>query len=154
LRCKKFAIVKWEEVKGFKHGQFRRFTGVNRALFELMVQIVSANRDASRRHPSRGQKPKLCIEDQILLTLMYYREYRTLFHIGVAFGMSESHTCRIVHQIESILLADKRLHLPGKKGLHGIDSGQVAIIDVSEHPIERPKKNSGATTLAKRSAIR
>ena len=146
--------MKWEEVSGLRNGHFRRLTGVNRALFEFMVQIVSTARDARRRHPSRGRKTKLCIEDQILLTLMYYREYRTLFHIGLAFGMSESHTCRIVHQIESTLLADKRLHLPGKKGLHGTGSGQVAIIDVSEHPIERPKKSSGATIQAKRNGIR
>ena len=67
-------------MKGAKNGIFRRLTGVNRALFEMMVQIVSVTRNARRRHPSRGLQAKLCVEDQLLLTLMYYRKYRSLLH--------------------------------------------------------------------------
>lgn len=31
--------------------------------------------------PSGGREPKLCLPDRLLLTLMYWREYRTQFHI-------------------------------------------------------------------------
>ncbi|MBF7694254.1 transposase family protein [Acinetobacter pollinis] len=32
--------------------------------------------------PSKGRPPKLCLEDQVLLCLSYWREYRTLFHVA------------------------------------------------------------------------
>jgi hypothetical protein len=37
-----------------------------------------------------GRPPKLSWAAQLLMTLMYWREYRTEFHIGLAFGISES----------------------------------------------------------------
>ncbi len=37
-----------------------------------------------------GRLPKLSRADQLLMPLMYWREYRTEFHIGLAYGASES----------------------------------------------------------------
>ena len=51
-----------------------------------------------------GRKPKLIVEDQILMTLQYLREYRTYYHIGKDWKMSESNVCRIVLKIENILI--------------------------------------------------
>ncbi|MCY7274181.1 MAG: transposase family protein, partial [Phormidesmis sp. CAN_BIN44] len=31
----------------------------------------------------------------------YWREYRTYFHIGSSWGISESSVCRIVHWVEA-----------------------------------------------------
>lgn len=145
--------MRWEEVKGRRNSEFRRLTGVNRRVFELMLELVSEAKAARRKHPNRGVKPKLQDEDQLLLTLMYYREYRDLLHVGVAYGMSESQTCRIIADIEKLLLGDGRFHLPGKKSLHG-PGPEFTIIDVSEHPIERPKKSKGVITQAKRKGTR
>ncbi|WP_197710996.1 helix-turn-helix domain-containing protein, partial [Acinetobacter baumannii] len=39
--------------------------------------------------PAKGRPPKLSIEDQILLGLSYWREYRTLFHVATSYGVSE-----------------------------------------------------------------
>ena len=142
--------MKWEEVKGRKNSEFRRLTGVNREVFEMMREVVVNAKAARRRHPNRGVKPKLSVEDQLLMTLMYYREYRDMLHVGLAYGMSESQTSRIIADIEKLLLSDNRFHLPGKKALHG-PGVEFVIIDVSEHPIERPKKSNGATIQAKRS---
>jgi hypothetical protein len=36
-----------------------------------------------------GRPPKLSRADQLLLTLMYWREYRTEFHIGLDYDISE-----------------------------------------------------------------
>ena len=46
-----------------------------------------------------GRPSKLRIEDQILLTLQYLREYRTYYHIGKDWKISESNTYRINIQI-------------------------------------------------------
>jgi hypothetical protein len=87
------------------------------------------------------------------MLLMYYREYRTFLHISKSYGISEMHCWRIITTTEQILLQSKSFHLPGKKALY--DSGnnfEVIVVDVSEHPVERPQKNSGRTTQAKRNA--
>ncbi|WP_307001150.1 transposase family protein [Acinetobacter baylyi] len=45
--------------------------------------------DQLQKHvPENGRPPKLSLEDQILLCLSYWREYRTLFHVATSYGMS------------------------------------------------------------------
>jgi len=101
-----------------------------------------------------GRKPILSIEDQILMTLMYWREYRTRFHIGIDYGISESQVCRIIQKIENILSASKKFQLPKKKKrASGKMSFEVVLIDATETPIERPKKNSSNGIEVKRNVI-
>jgi hypothetical protein len=86
--------------------------------------------------------------------LMYYREYRTFFHIGSSYGLSETQCWRVVTNIEAILIAADLFHLPGKKKLIGDKiSYEVVVVDVSESPVERPKKNSAGIIRAKRKGI-
>ncbi|WP_228722135.1 helix-turn-helix domain-containing protein [Acinetobacter sp. BIGb0196] len=49
--------------------------------------------------PSKGRPPKLCLEDQVLLCLSYWREYRTLFHVAASYGVSEPAASRIVRHV-------------------------------------------------------
>ena len=92
---------------------------------------------------NRGGQPKLSIEDQLLITLEYWREYRTYFHIAQSWGVHESTVCRIVHRVEEQLIKSRKFSLPGKKALISTEREWSAIIvDVGESPIERPKKNS------------
>ena len=88
-----------------------------------------------------GRPTKLIIEDQILLTLQYLREYRTYYHIGQDWKISESSACRIVLKIENILIQSRKFSLPGKKKL--LDTSlneELILMDVMESPIERPQK--------------
>jgi hypothetical protein len=56
--------------------------------------------------------------------------------------------------VEDTLIKDKRVALPGRKALLESDTEyEVILIDASESPIERPKKDKNAIILAKRSAI-
>ena len=89
----------------------------------------------------RGPKPKLSLKSQILVTLEYWREYRTYFHIATSWGISESTVCRIINNIENKLLESGEFRLPGKKALLDPEKKpEVAVMDVTETPIERPKK--------------
>ena len=86
---------------------------------------------------------------------MYWREYRTEFHIGLAYGLSEATVCRTIQKIENALIKSEQFHLPGRKGLQS--SGrqlEIIVVDVTEQPIERPEKNSGNTTAARKKPIR
>lgn len=81
----------YEQIKGLKPSSFKRKCGVHRQTFEQMVEVLYPKLD---RTGKRGGQCKLSVEDQILLVLEYWREYRTQFHIATSWGLSESAVCR------------------------------------------------------------
>jgi len=141
--------MKYETIKQLKETDFKRLTGVQRETFDLMLQVVEKGlRDF-------GRPPKLSRADQLLMTLMYWREYRTEFHIAQSYGISESAVCRTIQKVEDVLVRSGKFRLPGKKVLQPSDTVfEVVLVDVSEQPIERPKKAKNGITAAKRSIIR
>jgi hypothetical protein len=103
-----------------------------------MVRTVKAQ-EKEKKKP--GRKPKLRVEEQILMTLQYLREYRTYYHIGKDWKMSESNVCRIVLKIENILIQSRKFSLPGKKELwKKSPSEDIVLMDVMESQIEKPLK--------------
>jgi Helix-turn-helix of DDE superfamily endonuclease len=119
---------------------FKRCFGVRKKTFKRIVKILKSFQSINR-HTSSGAKPLLGIEEQVLVTLEYWREYRTYFHIATSWGVSESTICRIVHRIESELMQSGMFRLPGKKALlKGLNQPEVVVMDVTETPIERPKR--------------
>ena len=139
--------MRYETIQSLREEEFKRSTGVTRATFEKMLTIIQQD----LRH--FGRPPKLSRADQLLMTLMYWREYRTEFHIGLTYGVSESAVCRTIKKIEDVLVKSGEFRLPGKKVLKESDTIiEVVLVDVSEQPIERPKKSKNGTTAAKRSA--
>jgi len=141
----------WSYLEKYSDPAFKRATGIYKKIFLEVVQVISDYKQKNRKHPRSGNKASLSIEDTLLLVLMYYREYRTQYHIGITYGISESRVCELIKEIESIIIKDSRYHLPGKKQLlKSENSFEVVLVDVSESPIERPKKNNANTTQAKR----
>jgi hypothetical protein len=139
--------MRYETVQALKDEDFRRSTGVQRSTFEKMLKVVEAGlRDF-------GRPPKLGRADQLLMTLMYWREYRTEFHIGLSYGVSEATVCRTIKKVEDVLIKSEQFHLPGKKVLQTSDTLiEIVLVDATEQPIERPKKDKKGITAAKRSA--
>jgi len=129
--------MNYEDVKNLKPGDFKRLCGVTRETFAAMYEVVSEY----KRQTRRGRKSNLSIENQILLTLSFWREYRTLFHLGRDWNLHESNVSRLVRRIEDILIKSGKFSLPGKKRLLEGDSIKYTIVDVTEREIERPKKN-------------
>jgi hypothetical protein len=78
----------YRDIENLSASRFKRLTGVKREVFALMLEVLEAAKAAARKHPSRGAPPKLTNADKLLLLLMYYREYRTMFHIGVTYDVS------------------------------------------------------------------
>jgi len=118
---------------------FRRLTGVKKETFKKMIEIVEK---AHRIKKARGgRKNKLSVEEMILMTLEYLREYRTYFHIGESRGISESYAYKIIKWVEDVLIKDGTFALPGRKALQKSDvEYEVVLIDAAETPTERPKK--------------
>ena len=145
--------MKFEQIKDEPPDRFRRLTGIKRTTFDAMFTILN---EAERQLKAQGGKPnKLCIEDRLLMALEYLREYRTYFHISRSYGISESACYRNIRWIEDTLIKDGTFSLPGRKALLKSDvEYEVVLIDATESPIERPKKNKDTFTQAKRNAIR
>ncbi len=140
--------MRFIEVSEYGQKQFVRLTGVKREVFEMMVEVVSQS------NKSFGRRRTLGVDDEVLLCLSYWREYRSQFHLGSSFGVSEATVCRTIQKVENALLKDKRFHLPGKKALHdGSLELTVVVVDASEQRIERPQKNSAGSTPVRRNAI-
>lgn len=137
----------------FSDEQFRRLTGVKKATFQRMVEILT---EAQVRKKANGGRPnKLDIPSMLRMTLEYLREYRTYLHIGASYGLSESSAYQTIRWVEDTLVAAKEFALPGKKALRAEATDiQVLLVDATETPIQRPKKSSGATTRARKSATR
>ena len=75
------------------------------------------------------------------MMLEYWREYPTYFHIGQAYGISESAAYRNIKWCENTLAKSKSFRLPGRKAVAASDREfDVVLIDATETPIERPKK--------------
>ncbi len=130
--------MKIEKAKQLTSRKFKRMTGVSRRTFELMVELVKGN---DQKKKKLGRRPKLIIEDQVLMVIQYWREYRTYYHIGLDWGLSESAVCRTVYKIENILIKSRKFSLPGKKELWKMSSeDDLVVMDVTESPIEKPQK--------------
>jgi len=136
--------MRYETIKHIKGTDFKRLTGVQRETFEQMLEVVAKGlRDF-------GRPTKLSRADQLLMTLMYWREYRTEFHIAQSYGISEATVCRTLQKVENALVRSGKFRLPGKKVLQPSDTVfEVVLVDVSEQPIERPKKAKNDITVAK-----
>jgi len=144
--------MQWSEVSKLSDSQFQRLVGVKRTTFSKMLETIVFH--GQQRVSNRGRPSSISVENQLLIMLMYYREYRTFFHISVTYGISEAQCWRIVRKLEDVLIKSSLFHLPGKKKLTDTSiNWEVVVIDVGESPIERPKKNSGNITPVKRNGI-
>ena len=140
--------MRYEQIENRKPDEFLRLTGVKPEVFQTMLQTVQ---DQTR---SFGRPCKLSLADQLLLALMYWREYRTMAHIALAYEVSEPTVQRTILKMEAALLGSGRFNLPGKKVLRGQDIElSVVLVDATEVPRQRPKhqKNSAPATPARRS---
>lgn len=79
--------------------EFKRLCGVSR---ETFAQIVEELRSHLERQGKRGGQNKLSVEDQLLVALEYWREYRTQFHIAVSWELHETTVGRIIRKVEVV----------------------------------------------------
>lgn len=141
--------VKFDQIKDESIEKFRRLTGIKQSTFNVMVTLLKKEELLLK---CQGGKPnKLSIEDRLLMTLEYLREYRTYFHISRSYAVSESTCYRNIRWVEDTLIKSGKFSLPGRKTLAKNDAEyEVVLIDATETPIERPKKNKNTFIQVKR----
>ncbi len=144
--------MKYEMLEDYSNTKFRRITGIKRETFQKMVEILQ--KAYAEKHRRRGRTPKLSIEDLLLATLEYLREYRTYAHIAASYGIAESNIYRGIKWVENTLVKDGTFSLPGRKALLKSDMEyEVILVDATESPIERPQKNKSGIIPERKSVI-
>jgi hypothetical protein len=135
----------YQKLSKLKDELFRRKTGIKRKTFERMTKILKETEFTKKK---LGGKPnKLYMEERLLMWLEYMREYRTYFHTGASWGISESACFRNCVWIEDVLIESKEFSLPKRTApLKSEREIEVVVVDATESPIERPQKNKGNTT--------
>jgi len=131
--------MKYENIKEYKGTRFRQVTGVLPSTFKAMVDVLKKAYEEA--HKRNGRNRKLSIEDMLLLTLEYYKEYRTFECIGASYGLSVSNVYNTIIWVENVLIKCGLFRLDGKKVLLDPKTEiEVILVDSTETPIERPKK--------------
>lgn len=144
--------MSYEQIKDLRPVLFKRYCGVTLDTFHRMVAIDSDH--LSQARIKTGRPPKMPVEDQVLMTLEYWREYRTFFHLAKTRGIQELIVWRIIRGVDDVLTTSKAFTLPGKKQLQMSDHEiELIVVSVAETPVERTKKSKKLITAAKRSAI-
>ena len=89
------------------------------------------------------------------MSLESLRQYRTYFHIGKHYGLSESTAYKIIRWVEDTLIKSRVFSLPGRKTrLKSQRNYEVVLVDATETPIERPQKNRSAFIQERKSTTR
>ena len=143
--------IKYRKVNRLNDTDFKRVVGVKRETFKEMVKVV---RKHYRENKSKGGRVKaLGANDETLMMLEYYREYRTFKHLGVDYEVSESTAHYIVTKIEKVLIVEPQFHLDKLKHVEpseDTNTVEVVVVDVTESQCERPKKSKNITIQEKR----
>lgn len=92
-------------------GHLHNFTGLSVGQFEALVEALRAEvgngQDVGRPRRSAvggGRKAKLGLEDQVALTLMYYRLDLTQVLLGYLFDLDDSNVSQVVSRLCPLLL--------------------------------------------------
>ena len=127
-------MMRYKDIQQLPDIQFKRLTGISWSTFDVMLT------ELKQHIHGKGRPCKLDLQDQLLLCLNYWREYRTLFHVGMTYGVSEATASRIVCHVEDRLIKSNLFNLNKKIPKGTGEDWDVVIVDATEIPIQRPKK--------------
>lgn len=128
-------------------------------LTDMLPRLVTAEqvrlqRTNRRRAIGAGRTPQLCRTNQLLLVIIWLRQYPTNEVLGYLFGVSDSTASRLIARILPLLEAAgkdaMRLPDPGRKHRAELDvllasTPELAvIIDTFEQRVQRSKERSDA----------
>ncbi|HHK6282340.1 TPA: transposase family protein, partial [Streptococcus pneumoniae] len=123
----------YEASKQLTDARFKRLVGVQRTTFEEM--LAGLKTAYQLKHAKGGRKPKLSLEDLLMATLQYVREYRTYEQIAADFGIHESNLIRRSQWVE-VTLVQSGVTISRTP----LSSEDTVMIDATEVKINRPKK--------------
>lgn len=139
-----------------KPKEVKRLLGLNIEQLDQLIHyskaLHQANQEEIEKHkkrvirPGGGKPPKLSLENQIILTLLYLRHYPTFQMLGLMFQISESSAHNIFNYWQGLLeegLPSSLLEQVKKDPEFGDEildelATQELVVDSTEQVIERP----------------
>ena len=143
----------FEKYKLKRPAEFTRLVGVSYGTFQIILTKLETEITRFKQQKpmrQRGLKSSVTIADQLLLTLLYLRQYHTFLQLGEMFSISESYAQKRYTFISKRLM--KALDLPNDKDLTAENLKLIA--DVTEQEIERPQTEQKSYYSGKKSDIR
>ena len=141
------SLDRYEKALKLSDENFKQVIGVKKQTFEVMIEIlILAYQD---KHKRRGRHAKLSIQDMLLMTLKYWRQYVTQLELSIEFQVGEATIHDVIVWVENSLAKSKKFSLLGRGVLLEHPEIDIILVDVTESPIERPKKTSNTTTAVK-----
>ena len=141
-------MTRYEKAAKLSDKDFKQIIGIRKETFGAMLEVL--HKAYAEKHKRRGRHSKLALEDQLFLSLKYWRQYVTQKELAFEFEVGEATAHDVIVWVENTLIKSGKFSLPGKKALYEDNEIEIVLVDVTESPVERPKKNSGNGTLAKR----
>ncbi len=146
---------------------FQSMTGLWLPLFADVLRDVQPRLLAAHHHrlsrPTRqrahgaGHPFELDLRDQVLLTVVWLRQYPTHETLAYLFGISDSTVSRIIERVLPILEVagcdTMRMPDPGKKRRRSLDAllqdtpDLIVVIDTFEQRVQRPRDHTAADQL-------
>ncbi len=117
---------------------FKKLTGVS--LEEFHVLCEKTKPDYQKVFKSVGRPSVLrSIEDKLTILMVYYRTYVTHEFLGYFVGLDNSNICRLFKKMEPLLA--RKIYIKKDRTLTNEKIEEI-LLDVTEQPIQRPKKTS------------
>jgi hypothetical protein len=85
--------------------------------------------------------------------LDYYKDYRSYDRIGFDYGVQGPAIYKVIVWVENTLIRNESFHLSKKKALQEGEF-DIILVDCTESPVQRPKKNSKNGTQASKKTTR
>lgn len=146
-----------KRIAGTPIGKYKEIFGVEKHIFDRMLKILNVSYAFShvdKKPENGGRKPKLSVLDCLVITLMYWREYRTFRHIAYDYDVGKSSIGRAIVWVEDTLIASGVFNLKSKRELReNLSKIKVVVIDVTEQEIERPKRGKKIGIPARKNDI-
>ena len=129
-----------EQIDKLSDEKFLQFFGVKKPVFYLMLAILEKN---EKPISSKGGRPRsLNTFEKLVVMLEYYHDYLPMRKLAFQWGVDKMQICSAIDWVEKTIIKDGSLSLPSKRKLLESDTEiEYILIDATECPTERPKKN-------------
>jgi hypothetical protein len=117
--------------------------------YAAMLAVLE-ERERTKKKP--GRPPDLTLEEQLVVALSFWREYRTHYPLVLDWQGGESPIGRSTRAGGKCAPALGRFPAAGQEAARAAGRLAVVVVDVSESPVEGPQKSSAPSTAARRSA--
>jgi predicted DNA-binding protein YlxM (UPF0122 family) len=138
-------------IKKLKENEYQEIFGIRKSTFEKMLEILECK--YKELHEQGGRPSRLSVLDKLVVTLGYYRDYRTMNNIAFDYDVSKSRISDAIKWVENELIKEEIFSLPSKREMTKTETPIVIVVgDVTEQETERPKKNKKNRIQASKNA--